>query len=225
MSDELKSNPSPEENKKEEVKKETPKPETKKVIPAAKKTAPAAKKVPPKPQIVVAPKEEPNEDWQRKLIEKLGEAVKEAYVSVGEFNIIVENNDDYLDTFSKIKEFGFDYLADISSVDYLKFEGAPKRFGLSYHFYSVKLNKRMRVKVFLDDGEKVPSVMHIWKTADFHEREAYDLMGIEFTGRDSLRRILLPEDWVGHPLRKDADKAEGREEYTARLVRKLREED
>ena len=181
--------------------------------------------MPPKPQIVVAPKEEPNEDWQKKLIAELGDSVKEAYVSVGEFNIVVENNEDYLDTFKKIKDFGFDYLADISSVDYLKYEGAPKRFGLSYHFYSVKMNKRMRVKVFLDDGEKVPSVMDIWKTADFHEREAYDLMGIVFTGRDSLERILLPHDWVGHPLRKDADKAEGREEYTARLVRKLREED
>ena len=216
MSDELKKNPSPEENKKEEVKKEAPKPEAKK---------PAAKKVPPKPQIVVAPKEEPNEEWQKKLIAELGDSVKEAYVSVGEFNIVVENNEDYLDTFKKIKDFGFDYLADISSVDYLKYEGAPKRFGLSYHFYSVNMNKRMRVKVFLDDGEKVPSVMDIWKTADFHEREAYDLMGIVFTGRDSLERILLPHDWVGHPLRKDADKAEGREEYTARLVRKLREED
>ncbi len=218
MSEELKKNPSPEENKKEEVKKEAPKPE-------AKKAAPAAKKVPPKPQIVVAPKEEPNEDWQKKLIGELGDSVKEAYVSVGEFNIVVENNENYIDTFKKIKDFGFDYLADISSVDYLKYEGAPKRFGLSYHFYSVKMNKRMRVKVFLDDGEKVPSVMDIWKTADFHEREAYDLMGIVFTGRDSLERILLPHDWVGHPLRKDADKIEGREEYTARLVRKLREED
>ncbi len=217
MSDELKKNPSPEENKKEEVKKEAAKPE-------AKKAAPAAKKVPPKPQIVVAPKEEPDEEWQKKLIAELGDSVKDAYVSVGEFNIVVENDENYIDTFKKIKDFGFDYLADISSVDYLKYEGAPKRFGLSYHFYSVKMNKRMRVKVFLDDGEKVPSVMDIWKTADFHEREAYDLMGIVFTGRDELKRILLPHDWVGHPLRKDFGKTEEREEYTARLVRKFREE-
>ncbi len=219
MSDELKKNPSPEENKKEEVKK----PEAK--AGEAKKAAPAAKKVPPKPKIVEAAKEEPTESWQKDLIGKLGDSVKEAYVSVGEFNIVVENDENYLDTFKKIKDFGFDYLADISSVDYLKYEGVSKRFGLSYHLYSVSMNKRLRVKVFLDEEESVPSVMEIWKTADFHEREAYDLMGIEFTGRDNLTRILLPEDWVGHPLRKDADKAEGREEYTARLVRKLREED
>ncbi|BBB33225.1 NADH-quinone oxidoreductase subunit C [Thermotomaculum hydrothermale] len=221
MSDEVKNTPSPEVNKKEEVKKEAPKAKPN----ADAKAKVAAKKVPPKPQIVVAPKEEPKEDWQKNILKELGDNVKEAYVSVGEFNVVIENNENYLDSFQKIKDFGFDYLADISSVDYLKFEGAPKRFGLSYHFYSVKMNKRMRVKVFLDDGEKVPSVMDIWKTADFHEREAYDLMGIVFTGRDNLKRILLPDDWVGHPLRKDESKIEGREEYTARLVRKLREED
>ncbi len=221
MSEELKNNPSPEKDKKEEVK-------AKKDVAgdeAKPKPKPAAKKVPPKPQIVVAPKEEPSEDWQKQLIEKLGDNVEEAYISVGEFNVVVKNNEDLINVFQKIKDFGFDFLADISSVDYLKYEGAPKRFGLSYHFYSVSLNKRLRVKVYLDDGEKVPSVMHIWKTADFHEREAYDLMGIVFTGREGLKRILLPDDWVGHPLRKDADKAEGREEYTAKLVRKLREED
>ncbi len=221
MSEEVKNNPSPEKDKKEEVK-------AKKDVAGDEvkpKPKPAAKKVPPKPQIVVAPKEEPGEDWQKQLIEKLGDNVEEAYISVGEFNVVVKNNEDLINVFQKIKDFGFDYLADISSVDYLKYEGAPKRFGLSYHFYSVSLNKRLRVKVYLDDGEKVPSVMHIWKTADFHEREAYDLMGIVFTGRDGLKRILLPDDWVGHPLRKDADKAEGREEYTAKLVRKLREED
>ncbi len=223
MSEELKNNPSPENNKKEETKKQV---ESKASdTQSSKEAKPAAKKVPPKPKIVEAPKEQPNEDWQKSLIDKLGDRVKEAYVSVGEFNLVIENGEDFLKTFEDIKDFGFDYLADISSVDYLKYEGAPKRFGLSYHLYSVNMNKRLRVKVFLDDGESVPSVMNIWKTADFHEREAYDLMGIVFTGRDNLTRILLPRDWVGHPLRKELDKAEGREEYTARLVRKLREED
>ncbi len=217
MSEELKNNPSPEKDKKEEVKAKKPV--------EGEKPKPAAKKVPPKPQIVVAPKEEPAEDWQKELIKKLGDDVEEAYVSVGEFNIVLKNNENFIANFENIKQHGFDYLADISSVDYLKFEGAPKRFGLSYHLYSMNMNRRLRVKVFLDENEKVPSVMDIWKTADFHEREAYDLMGIVFTGRQGLKRILLPDDWVGHPLRKDVDKVEGREEYTAKLVRKLREED
>jgi hypothetical protein len=64
-------------------------------------------------------------------------------------------------------------------------------------------NHCLTVKVGCEDGEGVPSVVEIWKTADWHEREAYDLYGVEFLGHPNLERIFLPEDWEGHPLRKD----------------------
>jgi NADH-quinone oxidoreductase subunit C len=62
---------------------------------------------------------------------------------------------------------------------------------------------RVRLQVWLDDGETVPSVVPVWPTADWHEREQYDLMGIVFAGHPNLRRLILPSDWAGHPLRKD----------------------
>jgi NADH:ubiquinone oxidoreductase subunit C len=83
-------------------------------------------------------------------------------------------------------------------------EPKPKRFSVSYHLLRVGGDPtRVRVQVWLDEGEPVASVIDVWPTADWHEREAYDLMGIPFEGHPNLVRILLDDDWVGHPLRKD----------------------
>jgi NADH:ubiquinone oxidoreductase subunit C len=80
----------------------------------------------------------------------------------------------------------------------------PKRFSMSYHLLSVTEEpRRLRLQVWLDDGETVPSVIGVWPTADWHEREAWDLMGIPVGGHPNLTRILLDDDWEGHPLRKD----------------------
>ena len=80
----------------------------------------------------------------------------------------------------------------------------PKRFALNYHLLSVSDRpRRLRLQTWLDEGEPAASVIGIWPTADFHEREAYDLMGIEITGHPNMKRILLDDDWEGHPLRKD----------------------
>ena len=83
----------------------------------------------------------------------------------------------------------------------------PKRFSVSYHLLQVRSGAReaprVRLQVWLDDGESVPTVIGIWPTADWHEREAWDLMGIRFDGHPNLTRILMDEDWEGHPLRKD----------------------
>ena len=179
---------------------------------------------PPKPAIVEQEQVPASEDWQKKLLDALGDKAIESYVASGEFTIVLENGSTFPETMALIHENGFDYLSDISAVDYSKYEGASKHFALSFHLYSVADNHRLRVKVFLDDGETVLSVMDVWGTADFHEREAFDLMGIVFTGREGLRRILLPEDWTGHPLRKELSKNDGNEAYTARLVRKIRED-
>ena len=80
----------------------------------------------------------------------------------------------------------------------------PKRFSVSYHLLALQEGApRIRVQVWLDDGQSVPSVVPIWPTADWHEREAWDLMGIAFEGHPNLTRIIMDDDWEGHPLRKD----------------------
>jgi NADH:ubiquinone oxidoreductase subunit C len=86
-------------------------------------------------------------------------------------------------------------------------EPKPKRFSMSYHLVALVPGAgsapRVRVQVWVDDGEPVPSVVEIWPTADWHEREAWDMMGIRIEGHPTLARILMEDDWEGHPLRKD----------------------
>lgn len=94
--------------------------------------------------------------------------------------------------------FLFDSLMCLSGVDY------KDRFAVVWHLYSMSLRHTIGVKIYLPkDAPQVPSVDSVWPAANFMEREAYDLFGIVFTGSRDLRRILLPEDWPGHPLRKD----------------------
>lgn len=96
----------------------------------------------------------------------------------------------------------FDYLIDITALDY---QGEEKRFCLVYHLYSYQAGDLIRVKTRVAEGEMAPSVTSIWKGANWLEREVYDMFGIEFSGHPDLRRLLLPPDWHGHPLRKDYD--------------------
>ena len=94
----------------------------------------------------------------------------------------------------------FNYLASLTVTDWT--ERSP-RFDVVYHLYSIAANHFLTVKVGCEDGEGVPSVTDLWGTANWHEREAYDLYGVEFLGHPELERIFLPEDWEGFPLRKD----------------------
>jgi len=96
------------------------------------------------------------------------------------------------------EEFLFDYLMSLSGMD------LEENVGVVYHLYSMKLKHKLVLKVTAPKTDpKVPSVEMIWRTADWHEREAYDLMGVQFEGHHNLIRILCPYDWEGHPLRKD----------------------
>ena len=79
----------------------------------------------------------------------------------------------------------------------------PKRFAMNYHLLSIPDGTRVRVQVWLDEDEPVESVVSVWPTADWHEREAWDMMGIRIEGHPNLSRILMDDDWEGHPLRKD----------------------
>jgi len=99
-------------------------------------------------------------------------------------------------------ELAFDNLMCLSAVDYPK--EAPPRLEVVYHLYSYRHRHGFVLKVQLPrDQPRLPSVETVWGVANWHEREAYDLFGIEFEGHSDLRRILLPDDWQGHPLRKD----------------------
>ncbi len=128
---------------------------------------------------------------------------------------------------------GFVFLSDLSPADYLGWgskgvagyigtrdgrdlhapgsqglarvpDPKPKRFSVSYHLLRMGGDPvRLRVKAWLDDGEEIDSVVPVWPTADWFEREAWDMFGITFRGHPNLRRILMEDDWEGHPLRKD----------------------
>jgi NADH-quinone oxidoreductase subunit C len=130
-------------------------------------------------------------------------------------------------------ELGFNVLSDISPTDYLGwgekgvagywghetgrdlnapgswgFQKLPEpkqtRFSISYHLLALGPDpRRLRLQVWFEENEPVPSVVSVWPTADWHEREAWDMMGIRFDGHPNLVRILMEDDWEGHPLRKD----------------------
>ncbi|MGH7369940.1 MAG: NADH-quinone oxidoreductase subunit C [Candidatus Methylomirabilaceae bacterium] len=94
----------------------------------------------------------------------------------------------------------YDFLSDLTAVD--RFRDRP-RFEVVYHLYSLQFKRRVRLKIQLNEGEPAFSVTPVWGTANWHEREVYDMFGIAFEGHPDLRRILMPEGWEGHPLRKD----------------------
>lgn len=98
-----------------------------------------------------------------------------------------------------------DHLADLTAVDYSAYPGdTGPRFEVVYNLISISYHHRIRLKVRLPEEEpKIDTVTSVWITANWHERETYDLMGIVFNGHPDLRRILLPDDWEGHPLRKE----------------------
>jgi NADH-quinone oxidoreductase subunit C len=96
----------------------------------------------------------------------------------------------------------FDMLSDLCGVD--RGPEEDPRFEVNYQLFSTKKHHRLRLKVLLaEDDAKVPTVTGVWRTANWHERETFDLFGVVFEGHPDLRRILLPDDWQGHALRKD----------------------
>lgn len=98
----------------------------------------------------------------------------------------------------------YNFLSDISAVDYYPEYNRPGRFGVSYHIYSMLYNRRLRVKTFVDEEDpKIPTITSVWEVANWLEREIFDMMGITFEGHPDLRRVLMPQDWYGHPHRRD----------------------
>jgi len=100
--------------------------------------------------------------------------------------------------------FSFDTLMCLSGVDFKGMKGETDRLEVVYHLFSMTLKHKIVLKVDLPrENPQVPSVENVWKIANWHEREAYDMFGIHFQDHSDLRRILCPDDWEGYPLRKD----------------------
>ncbi|MGA2903000.1 MAG: NADH-quinone oxidoreductase subunit C [Candidatus Korobacteraceae bacterium] len=164
---------------------------------AAKPAAPAAKPA-PKPE---GPKPEPwDSDLVRSLKSQYGSGIREASTYVGQKYLVVDSSIIYEILLRMRNDELFDYCVDITAVHYPKREG---QFDIVYILYSFKHNERVRIKTQIKDGETLRSVVGIWETANWLEREVFDMFGISFDGHPDLKRILLPEDWKGYPLRKD----------------------
>jgi NADH-quinone oxidoreductase subunit C len=128
--------------------------------------------------------------------------VEDVINAFGEISIVVPR-DSIVDVCLSLKnEHGFDLLADICGAD--RGPEEDPRFVVNYHLFSTTHFGRLRLKVRVsEDDPKIHTVSHIWRTADWHERETYDLFGVVFENHPDLRRILLPSDFDGHALRKD----------------------
>ena len=120
----------------------------------------------------------------------------------GETTVIVKKEEIVaICSYLKMSE-GFNFLSDLCGVDYLGKK--DDRFMVVYNLYNISTHERLRLKVAVAEKDAtVDSVASVWGTANWHERECWDLMGISFNNHPDLRRILMPADWVGHPLRKD----------------------
>ncbi len=162
---------------------------------AAKPAAPAA---PPKP---AGPTPQP---WESEMVanfkRRFGSGIREASSYVGQNYMVVDASVVYQVLQVLRDDEAFDYCVDITAVHYPKRE---QQFDLLWILYSFPRNERIRVKTLLKDGEAAPSVTGIWPTADWLEREVFDMFGIRFEGHPDLKRILLPDGWQGYPLRKD----------------------
>lgn len=143
-----------------------------------------------------------NHPLVKKLKEKFAEAVLEASEFLGQLSVCVAGKRivEICNALKSDAEFRFEYLSDLTCVHYPDNKRAP--FQVVYNLYSISRNERVRLNVDTN-GDGVESVTSIWPAADWPEREVYDLFGVVFHNHPDLRRILLPPDWEGHPLRKD----------------------
>jgi NADH-quinone oxidoreductase subunit C len=139
----------------------------------------------------------------RRLVEALPEAVLETHSKLGDFTARVDaaRIRDVARILRDDAELQFEMLSDVTCVDYL---GEEPRFEVVYHFYSVARNHRLRIKARVsEDTSEIDSLVSLYPSANWMEREVWDLYGVGFTGHPDLRRLLLYDEFEGHPLRKD----------------------
>lgn len=142
------------------------------------------------------------EEIHKRLQEKFGEQILEFDAAALNpwIKIMSDSTEEVARALKEDSDLGFDALMCLSGLDY----GGDDNLGVVYSLHSMKHNHKITIRVDLPrDNPEIPTVENIWRTADWHEREAYDLFGINFKGHHDLRRILCPDDWEGYPLRKD----------------------
>jgi NADH-quinone oxidoreductase subunit C len=149
------------------------------------------------------PADASNHPLVKKLKAQFGASVGEALEFISQVSVRVDR-EAIVAVCQFLKEDGessFDYLSDLTCVHYP--ERGARPFEVVYNLFSIDLNQRVRLKVETDDSVGVASVTGVWPAANWLEREVYDLFGVPFSGHPDLRRLLLPPDWDGHPMRKD----------------------
>ncbi len=141
-------------------------------------------------------------DYANGIRERFPEALLDTIEGL-DMGVLVIRPEALIDVTTLLRDgHGFDMLLDLSAADWLP---RDPRYDVNYHLESTSTMERLRVKVQLPDVESphVASVVGVWPTANWHEREVFDFFGIVFDGHPNLKRILLPDEWIGHPLRKD----------------------
>jgi NADH-quinone oxidoreductase subunit C len=177
--------------------------EAKPVTPVAPK--PAVATTAPKPAVPAKPAGPVPVPWDNEFLRGIrkvyGSGIREAFTYLGQNYVTVDCSiaSEILQAYRD--DEGFDYLVDLTAVHYPKREGT--HFDVVYILYSFAKNTRVRVKTQIADGATLPSVVNIWPTANWLEREVFDMFGIRFDGHPDMKRILLPDDWKGYPLRKE----------------------
>jgi len=175
--------------------------------PATAPPKPAAA-VPPKPAAPAAKAPVKPDPWSNPLLDELQKrfpgAISEAVIfrNMPSLNVAKEHLVAVCQFLKGPDGGAYTLLTDETAADYPKRE---KRFDIVYHLYSFEGNNRLRLRVQVGAEEKVPSVTGVWPTANWLEREIYDMFGVVYEGHPDLKRILMPDEWVGHPLRKDYD--------------------
>jgi NADH-quinone oxidoreductase subunit C len=145
-------------------------------------------------------------ELESSILTRLKEKIPQSVVEVAEFRgelTVVVNREHIVPVCAFLRddpELCFDFLSDLTAVDWL---GREPRFDVTYNLYSIEKNHRVRLKVRLEQDQNIESVTSVWSGANWFEREVFDLFGIRFENHPDLRRILMPDDWEGHPLRKD----------------------
>ena len=173
-----------------------------------KAAAPGAAPGAPKPPVKKKeegpkPTDASNHQLVRKLKSHFSVEVLEAIEFLGQLSVRIDpaRIADVCDFLRREPEASFNYLSDLTCVHYpMRADG---RMEMVYNLYSISRNERVRLKASLNEDEEIDSVTGVWPSANWMEREVYDLFGVRFRNHPDLRRILLPPDWEGHPLRKD----------------------
>lgn len=170
---------------------------------AAKPAAPAAAAKPAAPAKPAGPQPEPwDSDLVARLKKQYGSGIREANTYVGQKYLTVDSGIVFEVLSRMCQDEQYDYCVDITAVHWPKRE---QPFEIVYILYSFQNNDRVRIKAQVSEGQHLQSAVNLWPTANWLEREVFDMFGIPFDGHPDLKRILLPDGWKGHPLRKDYD--------------------